>query len=93
MKSLKILTIIAAATLCGAPISLAQTSWVYDGNGNLAGSIQSAGPNANFIYDNQGNLAGSTANAGNSTYLYGSNGGYVGAVIPNQNLQRELDMR
>lgn len=71
----------------------AQTAWVYDGNGNLAGTVQSAGPKANFIYDGNGNLAGSTARAGNSTYVYGADGGYRGAVINSQSFQRDLDMR
>ena len=68
------------------------TSWVYDGNGDVAGTIMSAGPNSNFIYGQDGELVGSTARAGNTTYIYGADGGLAGSVINNRPSRRVLDM-
>lgn len=70
----------------------AETSWVYDGSGDVAGTIMSAGPNSNFIYGQDGGLVGSTARAGNTTYIYGSDGGLAGSVINNRPSRRVLDM-
>lgn len=81
------------AMMLSVSAAQAETAWVYDGDGNLAGTVQSAGPNAAFIYDEGGNLAGSTARAGNSTYVYGADGGYRGAVINSQPFQRDLNVR
>lgn len=70
----------------------AQTAWVYGGNGDVAGTIMSAGPNNSFIYGRDGELVGSTARAGNTTYIYGADGGLAGSVINSRPSQRVLDM-
>lgn len=70
----------------------AETAWVYDGNGNVAGTIMSAGPKSSFIYGAGGELVGSTAQAGNTTYIYGSDGSVAGSVINSRPSQRVLDM-
>ena len=68
------------------------TSWVYDGSGDVAGTIMPANPNNSFIYGQDGELVGSTARAGNTTYIYGADGGLAGSVINSRSSRRDLDM-
>ena len=75
-----------AVTVTGMLISCAaqaETAIIYDGQGNLAGTVMSAGRNNAFVYGSDGGLVGSTARAGNSTYFYGSDGSYVGQAVNN----------
>lgn len=75
-----------AVTVTGmflASAAHAETAIIYDGQGNLAGTVMSAGRNNAFVYGSDGGLVGSTARAGNSTYFYGSDGSYVGQAVNN----------
>lgn len=69
-----------------------KTAWVYGGNGDVAGTIMSAGPNNSFIYGRDGELVGSTARAGNTVFIYDENGSVAGSVINSRPSQRVLDM-
>lgn len=84
------LTMLLTAT--NAVAAHAETAWVYDGNGDVAGTIMQANPNNSFIYGRDGDLVGSTARAGNTTYIYGADGGLAGSVINSRPSRRDLDM-
>ena len=78
--------VMMAVTVTGmflASAAQAETAIIYDGNGNFAGTVQSAGRNNAFVYGSDGGLVGSTARAGNSTYFYGSDGSYAGQAVNN----------
>lgn len=78
--------------LLTASAAHAETAFIYDEGGDVAGTIMSAGPKSNFIYGRDGGIVGSTARAGNTTYIYDENGGLAGSVINSRPSQRVLDM-
>jgi len=75
------LFLMVAGVLAGVGSVRAETAFIYDESGDVAGTIMSANPNNSFIYGRDGELVGSTARAGNTVFIYDENGGLAGQVM------------
>jgi len=58
----------------------ADSAIIYDGEGNLAGTVIGNG-RTDFVYDGQGSPAGTIIQNGNNAIIYGRDGGLAGQII------------
>ena len=65
---------------CGAMEAKAQTTYLYDAQGQSLGTIQQSG-NTQYFYGPQGESRGTASQYGNTTYVYGNQGQSLGMVM------------
>jgi YD repeat-containing protein len=64
---------------CGATEAQAQTTYIYDAQGESLGTVHRSG-NTQYFYDSQGDSQGIATRSGNNTYVYDAQGQSVGTV-------------